>query len=42
MVLIINKEDSSIIQKDINSLGYKNFIIGEVIEKDTNHPVKYI
>jgi len=42
MVLIINKEDSSIIQKDINSLGYKNFIIGEVIEKDTNYPVKYI
>ena len=42
MVLIINKEDSSIIQKDINSLGYKNFIIGEVIEKDTNDPVKYI
>ena len=42
MVLIINKEDSSIIQKDINSLGYKNFIIGEVIEKDTSHPVKYI
>ena len=42
MVLIINKEDSSIIQKDINSLGYKNFIIGEVIEKDTNHPLKYI
>ena len=42
MVLIINKEDSSIIQKYINSLGYKNFIIGEVIEKDTNHPVKYI
>jgi phosphoribosylformylglycinamidine cyclo-ligase len=42
MVLIINKEDSSIIQKDINSLGYKNFIIGEVIEKDTNHLVKYI
>ena len=41
MVLIVNKNDAALIQKDISDHGYKNFIIGEVVNKDTDYPVKY-
>ena len=41
MVLIVNRNDAALIQKDISDHGYKNFIIGEVVNKDTDYPVKY-
>ena len=41
MVLIVNKNDAALIQKDISDHGYKNFIIGEVVNKNTDYPVKY-
>ena len=42
MVLIVNRDDVDSIQKDISDYGYKNFLIGEVVEKNTDYPVKYL
>lgn len=42
MVLIVNRDDVDSIQKDISDHGYKNFIIGEVVKKNTDYPVKYL
>ena len=42
MVLIVDKNNSELIQEDIRSLGFKNYIIGEVIDEDINNPVRYL
>ena len=42
MVLIVDKNNSELIQKDIRSLGFKNYIIGEVTDEDINNPVRYL
>jgi len=42
MVLIVDKNNSELIQEDIRSLGFKNYIIGEVTDEDINNPVRYL
>lgn len=42
MVLIVDKNNSELIQEDIRSLGFKNYIIGEVTDEGINNPVRYL
>jgi len=42
MVLIVDKNNSELIQEDIRSLGFKNYIIGEVTDEGINSPVRYL
>ena len=42
MVLIVDKNNSELIQEDIRSLGFKNYIIGKVTDEDINNPVRYL
>lgn len=42
MVLIVDKNNSELIQEDIRSLGFKNYIIGEVTDEDINNSVRYL
>ena len=42
MVLIVDKNNSELIQEDIRSLGFKNYIIVEVTDEDINNPVRYL
>jgi len=42
MVLIVDKNNSELIQEDIRLLGFKNYIIGKVTDEDINNPVRYL
>ena len=42
MALFVDEKDASNISNKILELGYKNFIIGKVIEKSDNSSINFV